>query len=83
MYRNSPADVVLLRWCYKRGRELARRMRSFRGEIPEGNPKFAPSGTASVAPSAHGPVDATAPDIVYTAEDDKAIDDYHRATGER
>jgi len=79
-FLDDPADVALLRWGYKRGRELARRMRSFRGEIPEGNPKFASGATASVVPSAHGPVDIAAPDIVYTAEDDKAIDDHHRAT---
>ncbi|KAE9390926.1 FAD/NAD(P)-binding domain-containing protein [Gymnopus androsaceus JB14] len=29
---------------------------------------------------ASGPVDIDAPDIVYSAEDDKAIDDHHRAT---
>lgn len=57
-------------------------MRSFRGEVPEGNPKFVSNATASVVPSAPGPVEIATPDIVYTAEDDEAIDDHHRATGE-
>ncbi|KAE9385299.1 hypothetical protein BT96DRAFT_949933, partial [Gymnopus androsaceus JB14] len=81
-YLEDPTDVAILRWGYKRGRELARRMRSFRGEIPTGNPKFPSSTTTTsvVVPSASGPVDIDAPDIVYSAEDDKAIDDHHRAT---
>ncbi|KAE9385301.1 alcohol oxidase [Gymnopus androsaceus JB14] len=81
-YLEDPADVAILRWGYKRGREIARRMRSFRGEIPAGHPKFPSSTTttSSVASSAPGPIDIDTPDIVYSAEDDKAIDDHHRAT---
>ncbi|KAE9410805.1 alcohol oxidase [Gymnopus androsaceus JB14] len=81
-YLEDPADVAILRWCYKRGRELARRMRSFRGEIPAGHPKFPSSTTttSSVIPCAPGPVDIDTPDIVYSTEDDRAIDDHHRAT---
>lgn len=96
----SPADIAVLRWCYKRGRELARRMRSFRGEIPAAQPDFRPSplisdvsigtsqsvvneSTASVNPTASGPVPIDAPKIVYSKEDDRAIDDYIKATGEK
>ncbi|GAW09043.1 alcohol oxidase-like protein [Lentinula edodes] len=96
-YLVDPADLAVLRWCYKRGRELARRMRSFRGEIPSAQPDFHPSlpisdasigssqtvlneSTASVNPTASGPVPIDAPKIVYSKEDDRAIDDYIKAT---
>lgn len=89
-FLEDPIDIAILRWCYKRGRELARRIRSFRGEIPAGNPKFPPTtttspdakpdvSTASVFPSAPGPVNIDTPDIVYSAEDDNSIDNHHRA----
>ncbi|KAJ4465375.1 GMC oxidoreductase-domain-containing protein [Lentinula edodes] len=96
-YLVDPADLAVLRWCYKRGRELARRMRSFRGENPSAQPDFRPSppisdasigtsktvldeSTASVNPTASGPVPIDAPKIVYSKEDDRAIDDYIKAT---
>ncbi|KAJ3882837.1 GMC oxidoreductase-domain-containing protein [Lentinula edodes] len=96
-YLVDPVDLAVLRWCYKRGRELARRMRSFRGEIPAGQPDFRPSpsisdvsigtsqtvlneSTASVNPTASGPVPIDAPKIAYSKEDDRAIDDYIKAT---
>ncbi|KAJ3824717.1 GMC oxidoreductase-domain-containing protein [Lentinula raphanica] len=92
-YLSHPADVAVLRWCYKRGRELARRMSSYRGEIAAGHPKFcsSPPGSdlgkslkagipASVVSSTSGPVAIDTPDIVYSEEDDKAIDDHLRAT---
>ncbi|KIK68780.1 hypothetical protein GYMLUDRAFT_36268 [Collybiopsis luxurians FD-317 M1] len=80
------SDVAILRWCYKRGRELARRTKSFRGEIPARHPKFpAPStdgarqaNTASLIQSAPGPIDFNTQEIVYSSEDNKAIDDYLR-----
>ncbi|KAJ3855152.1 GMC oxidoreductase-domain-containing protein, partial [Lentinula lateritia] len=96
-YLVDPADIAVLRWCYKRGRELARRMRSFRGEIPAAQPDFRPSplisdasidtaqtvldeSTASINPTASGPVPIDAPKIVYSKQDDRAIDDYIKAT---
>ncbi|KAJ3718250.1 GMC oxidoreductase-domain-containing protein [Lentinula raphanica] len=93
-YLSHPADVAVLRWCYKRGRELARRMSSYRGEIAAGHPKFCPSPPgsdlgksrlkaeipASVVSSTSGPVAIDTPDIVYSEEDDRAIDDHLRAT---
>ncbi|KAE9398196.1 alcohol oxidase [Gymnopus androsaceus JB14] len=92
-FLEDPIDIAILRWCYKRGRELARRIRSFQRGNPAGNPKFLPTATtssdakldasaASVVPSAPGPVNIDAPDIAYSAEDDKAIDNHHRAKGE-
>lgn len=78
---NSPADLGVLRWAYKKSRELARRMDIYRGELVVGHPQFPEGSHASTQESA-SVVEISAPDIVYTAEDDKAIDLYHRQFGE-
>jgi len=44
------------------------------------HPDF-PSGS-SATPKASGSVDINTPDIVYTKDDDAAIDKFHRETGE-
>jgi alcohol oxidase len=54
-------------------------MPCFEGELIEGNPKFAEGSTAAYKDFA--PVDINAPEIVYSAEDDKAIDTYLRENG--
>ncbi|KAJ6512998.1 GMC oxidoreductase-domain-containing protein [Mycena sanguinolenta] len=72
-------DLAVLRWAYKWSREMARRMDSYRGEFPPEHPNFA-AGSAAACGPADGPVPISAPDIVYSAEDDEAIDQYHRAT---
>ncbi|KAG2088378.1 uncharacterized protein F5147DRAFT_587704, partial [Suillus discolor] len=53
------------------------RMSSYRGEVTAGYPDF-PEGSAAACKEASGPVDLNAPDIIYTAEDDKAINQFHR-----
>jgi len=58
-------------------REIFRRLPSYRGEVAAGHPSF-PEGSAAACGEASGPVGVDAPDIVYTAEDDKAIDEFHR-----
>jgi alcohol oxidase len=58
-------------------REILRRMPSYRGEVSAGHPRF-PKGSAAVCGETIGPVDLNAPDLIYTAEDDEAIDQYHR-----
>ena len=74
--------MVTFRWAYKKFREFARRMKFYRGEIPSSHPAF-PEGSAAAAMStAAGPVAMTAPDIVYTKEDDEAIDRFNREGGE-
>ncbi|KAJ7508943.1 GMC oxidoreductase-domain-containing protein [Mycena galericulata] len=70
-------DLVVLRWTYKWSRELSRRMESYRGEYADGHPKF-PEGSQVVCREAEGPVDVSAPEMKYTAEDDEAIDVFHR-----
>lgn len=64
---------------YKKGREFARRMGVYRGEYVEKHPVFPKGSQATMKDTA--PVDILVPDIVYSAEDDKAIDEYHRKTG--
>ncbi|KAJ7452728.1 GMC oxidoreductase-domain-containing protein [Mycena galericulata] len=70
-------DLVVLRWAYKWSRELARRMDSYRGEYAPGHPKF-PEGSPLVCRETEGTVDVSAPEMKYTAEDDEAIDAFHR-----
>lgn len=77
----SPADLGVLRWGYKRGREFARRMNIYRGEFVLGHPIF-PKGSQATTNDFARPVEISAPDIYYSAEDDKAIDEYHRNTGQ-
>lgn len=71
------ADVAVLRWVYKKSRELVRRMGFYRGEYPDNHPVF-PTGSTAVCQDAAGPVDNDAPDIMYTTEDDNAIDKFSR-----
>ncbi|KAG2755339.1 GMC oxidoreductase [Suillus brevipes Sb2] len=76
-FLDDPSDIVPLDFGYKKTREIFRRMASYRGEVPAGHPDF-PEGSAAACREASGPVDLNAPDIVYTAEDDEAIDRFHR-----
>jgi alcohol oxidase len=76
-YLDDPSDIVPLNFGYKKMREIFRRMPSYRGEVPIGHPCF-PEGSAAVCGETTGPVDLNVPDIIYTAEDDEAIDRYHR-----
>ncbi|KAG2364391.1 GMC oxidoreductase-domain-containing protein [Suillus spraguei] len=74
--------IKSIRYCpldfaYKKTREIFRRMASYRGEVAAGHPDF-PKGSAATCGEASGPVDLNAPDIVYTPEDDEAINRFHR-----
>ncbi|KJA14517.1 GMC oxidoreductase [Hypholoma sublateritium FD-334 SS-4] len=80
-FLDDPADVVILRWAYKKSREFARRMQTFRGDVAVGHPQFKP-GSIAATDSATSPVPLSAPDIVYTKADNDAIDEYHRKTVE-
>ncbi|KAK2460296.1 hypothetical protein APHAL10511_007685 [Amanita phalloides] len=77
-FLDKPADLAVLRWAYKRGREFTRRMKMYRGEHAMGHPKF-PNGSAAECRPAEGPVNIDESDINYSEEDDAAIDRYHRA----
>ncbi|KAK0203521.1 hypothetical protein DFS33DRAFT_1374034 [Desarmillaria ectypa] len=74
------ADVLALRWAHKRGRELARRMGAYHGEHKPDHPSFSERSSAIIG-DASGPIDIDAPDIVYSADDGKITDAYHRANG--
>ncbi|KAI9453455.1 alcohol oxidase-like protein [Lactarius psammicola] len=73
-YFESKADLRPLTWGYKFLREIARRMPHFRGEPPMLHPAFAPGGPASIVAHAEGPVPFDAPRIVYSEEDERALE---------
>jgi len=70
-----------MNFAYKKMREIIRRLPSYRGEVPDRHPHF-PEASAATCKETSGPVDLNAPDIVYSAEDDEAIDKYHRDNSE-
>ncbi|EAU83180.1 alcohol oxidase AOX1 [Coprinopsis cinerea okayama7 len=78
-YLDKEEDVAMFRWAYKHLREIARRMPFYRGEYEERHPKF-PEGSAAACNLSREPVAIDAPKLVYTKEDDEAIDRYHRTT---
>ena len=71
-------DIKKHVWAYKKQREIMRRMDTFRGELALMHPPFsADSGAALVQRDDKPPADVT--DIVYTAEDDRVIEEYLRS----
>ncbi|KZT29805.1 GMC oxidoreductase [Neolentinus lepideus HHB14362 ss-1] len=76
-YLTNKADLALLNWAYKRSREIARRMASYRGEYLPGHPKFSQESRALCTDNAV-PVTAEAENIQYTEEDNEAVERYTR-----
>ena len=82
------ADVALCRWAYKKTREYARRMQSYRGPTDILHPNFSKDSEAAIRPSGIAvpgqtehmdkPVVIGEKDIKWTEEDDKKIDEYMR-----
>ena len=73
-----------MRHMYKVCREYGRRMASYRGEIARDHPQFA-AGSAAAVPDGRvqaGAVGLDAPDISYTAEDDKVVETHIKANSE-
>ena len=68
-------------WGYKFTREIARRMPHFSGEPPTLHPAFPPGGPASIVPHAEGPIAFDTPRIVYSEEDEDALEAFIRANG--
>jgi hypothetical protein len=75
-----PSDLPLLNWLYKKSRELARRLPSYRGEVAAYHPKF-PIDSLAAVKERDTPVSTSAPDIVYSDADNEVISQYHRDTG--
>jgi alcohol oxidase len=71
--------MQLLIWGYKFLREIARRMPHFSGEPPGLHPAFSPGGPASIVAHAEGPVAFDAPRIVYSEDDERALEEFARA----
>ncbi|KAI0761982.1 alcohol oxidase-like protein [Trametes elegans] len=74
---DAPSDMALHKWGYKRTREIARRLPSFRGEVRSRHPAFSPASEAAVVERAE-PTPLLAPELVYTKEDDEALEAYIR-----
>ncbi|KAK7431557.1 hypothetical protein QQZ08_001775 [Neonectria magnoliae] len=69
-------DIKKQIWAYKKNREIMRRTAMYRGEVAPGHPAF-PAGSAAACIETDAPLsDVT--DIKYTAEDDKAIEEWLR-----
>ncbi|KAG8715208.1 hypothetical protein FRC08_010871 [Ceratobasidium sp. 394] len=72
------ADVDIHVWAYKKARELARRMPCYRGEFAPLHPKF-PEGSGAATVKLDKQLDAKdVKNLVYTAEDDLAIEAFVR-----
>ncbi|EJD41743.1 putative methanol oxidase [Auricularia subglabra TFB-10046 SS5] len=78
-YLSSQADVALLMWQYKITREIVRRMPCYRGEFVPAHPAFLPGSKAACA-FAPGPVPLDEPDMMYSSEDDAALETWVRQT---
>ncbi|KAG8691277.1 hypothetical protein FRC11_005358 [Ceratobasidium sp. 423] len=75
---NEQADVDIQIWAYKHSREVARRLPQYRGEFAALHPKF-PEGSAAACVKLDGPPDVeSVKDIVYSPEDNKAIETHVR-----
>ncbi len=44
---NNKADFAPIRWCYKKSREVARRMDAYRGDLTAMHPHFHPDSAAA------------------------------------
>ncbi|KAJ7770632.1 GMC oxidoreductase-domain-containing protein [Mycena metata] len=65
-FLSSPADVAALRWAYKKGREINRRLPSFRGVFFPGHPQF-PKGSAALVEETAPAIDLYIRQTVVTA----------------
>ncbi|KAF9036216.1 GMC oxidoreductase-domain-containing protein [Panaeolus papilionaceus] len=77
-FLDHPDDLSVMRWGYKKTRELARRMKCYRGELPSGHPAFDTKSNAAVILD-DLPHSAGEPDIIYSDEDNQRIEEFIRA----
>ncbi|TFY81884.1 hypothetical protein EWM64_g2125 [Hericium alpestre] len=76
-YFENIADIQPFILAYKIMREISRRNHFFRGEYAPTHPEFPPGSQAAVIQNGM-PIPFDTPKIVYTKEDDKAIEMYMR-----
>jgi alcohol oxidase len=76
----SGDDFELLNFLYKKTREFARRMPSFRGEYLPGHPQFS-AASKVVASDSGSPVEIESADLRYDSSDEEAIKAHTRANG--
>ena len=77
-------DLQMQKWTYKKQRQIARRMTTFRGELPVSHPPFDPGSPAALSgvdrdKGLDGPLPPDAPDVEYSAEDDSVLEEWLRA----
>ena len=72
---SHPADLPVHVWAYKKMRSILRRLDVFEGEIPAGNPKFGQDSKAGMVTEG---APLVGPDPEYSAEDDRAIEEWVR-----
>ncbi|KFY79231.1 hypothetical protein V499_01735 [Pseudogymnoascus sp. VKM F-103] len=74
----DPHDIDLKKqiWAYKKQREIMRRTKMYRGELALGHPRF-PAGSNAACVETNGPLNDVC-DLKYSAEDDKAIEEWLR-----
>ncbi|KAJ1301251.1 hypothetical protein OPQ81_003659 [Rhizoctonia solani] len=75
---NEQADVDVQIWAYKHSREIARRLPQYRGEFAALHPKFPEGSAAACTKLDKAPEVEKVEDIVYTPEDNKAIEAHVR-----
>lgn len=73
-YLNHPSDLPKQVWAYKMSREIARRLPYNKGELELGHPVFPEGSKAALSNGESGELQ----DLVYSAEDDKAIENWIR-----
>lgn len=74
-FLNHPSDIKKQLWAYKLSREITRRLPCYKGELELGHPKFAKDSPAHLRDDAEG---GDIKDIEYSADDDKAIEEWIR-----
>lgn len=74
-FLSHPHDIKKQLWAYKMSREIARRLPYYKGELELGHPKFPDGSAAVLRADKEDVVDA---DIVYSADDDAAIEEWIR-----
>lgn len=76
-FMDNDLDMGKQVWAYKKMREIVRHLPYFAGELDVGQPTFSPSSPAALVSEAFATKDEIK-DVVYTKEDDAAIEAFIR-----